>query len=801
MKITLSWINKFLDTGLVSTEQSIIDLENRLNNLGIEVAEIIDRRQELEDFKVVEIIESSKHPNADKLSVCKVNAGNGEVLNIVCGANNAKQGLKTVLAPVGSVVPNGKFKIKKSKLRGVTSEGMLCSASELLLDCYGISEVMKDGIIEVPDGKIGSSISRYYGLDDIILDLEITPNRGDLMSILGVARDIAASQKSSVNFEYISKAVADDIITTEEIVKSTSCIKAFFAKIKNINSEVSVPTWMMSKLRAVGISSVHPVVDILNYITHELGHPMHAYDVKALKGNLYIDNCKENQKFLALNNQEYDLQKGDLVVRDQESIHCLAGIIGGKISSCSAITNEITIESAVFDHVKIMQTSTRLSINTSAQQRFARQVDFQMTELALEKAIKYITEICGGNVIETKQFCQRPESKSRSQIQFSEEFLEKKCGHKIATQKEIQNILSFLGFEIVDDNSFVPPSYRNDISIPEDLVEEIVRVSGYDGLKETRLDNDLKALVEMTAIEKAKSELITLGYHELITWSFMNRQKAEHFALNDTQVGSQGNTYDDLEVKNPITIDMGYMRPRIIPNLLDAVHKNQARSFQSLAFMEVGPIFYMCNKKLSEKTVLTAVKTGAVETPNIHQPIRDVDFFDIKGDLEHMLKGYKYSIKSNAPSYYHPFKSACFFTKDEKILTYFGQIHPKVQQAFKISSPVFALEIINFEEDADKLSDISNYSDYQIIKRDFCFVINNEQSVGPILSYLKSFDSDLIKSVELFDLYKIDEKSKSISISISLQSSNHTITDDEVNSFSEKIISQTEEKFSATLRK
>ena len=571
MKFTLNDLKEFLITDYTAAE-----IADKLTCLGHEIEELTNKADNYHGFIIAEIIEAIPHPEADKLRLCKVNNGT-RILDVVCGAPNARVGIKVILAQIGAIVPANKMVIKESKIRGAKSEGMLCSNEEL-----GFSGDSA-GIIELPgDAPVGATIIDYFKLDDPFFKVSITPNRGDVLSIYGIARDLAAGKFGELKEIKYPEIIAN--ITNKFKVEnhSPNCKYIAFRYFENVKNCES-PLWLKNSLERVGLKSISALVDITNYVCHRYGRPSHIYDADKLHGNITIRNAFANEKFNALNEKEYLLRDSDLVIADSEKALAIAGIIGGENSKCDMETTNILLEAAVFDS-KVTALSGRAHyINTDSRYRFDRGIDHNFTRKSVDIISQMILDICGGNISEVIYAGNEIVANYKLHFDFAKQ---KSLTGIDIPEIEAKNILEDLGFKVHPGFELEVPSWRHDISISEDIVEEITRIYGYDKLtteplpRSTNLPLLCLNLAQRRSIE-VKRMIASQGFYEVVTWSFMERDKASVFS----------ETSDDLEIANPINVDLNYMRPSIIPNLLSAFCKNLVRGITSLALFEVGPIF------------------------------------------------------------------------------------------------------------------------------------------------------------------------------------------------------------------
>lgn len=817
MKFTLSWLKKFLDTSA-----SVAEIAENLTAIGLEVEEVIDKAADLQKFEVAYIANTKPHPSADKLQLCDVETKSG-MLQIVCGASNARAGIKVVLANIGVEIPNGKFKIKESNIRGEKSCGMLCSEEELFL----ASE--SEGIIELPeDAVIGEPFTKYYGLDDPVFIINVTPNRGDALGVYSIARDLAA--KGIGTLKELEIPTVKSTFSSKiklNIKDKESCPLFTFREIRNLKNKPS-PDWLQRLLKNIGVKSISSLVDVTNYISYSFGQPMHAYDAGKIGGEIVVDRHEEadviprldrgiqenskdtvvkprydNREFHALNDKKYLLSETDLVVKDENGVQALAGIIGGISSSCDSNTTNILLEAACFNAKMVAASGRRLQIDTDSRYRFERNIDRNFTEKALNIATDLILSICDGGEV-SEPVIDGEKEPLKNSLDFPVNYLEKITGIKLNI-KEIEVILNKLGFvtDIKEDViKIIPPSWRHDINILEDIVEEITRIYGYDkieSIKLPELEQDNNHLRDHKRISSFKRILASKGYDEVVNNSFMNSKDAKLFT----------ELKDELFLLNPISIDDDYMRPTIVPNLLDIVRKNLARSIKDMAFFEVGPSFLNLN---IETTYLTAILTGSYNNKNPHSMGRIYDIFDLKSDLETIFDYAGLSIEkcivSNqaTPSYYHPTRSVNL-ALGKNLLGHFGQVHPKILKHYDIKEEVFAFElnITNLPAPKAKFGKRDEFiiSDYQANFRDYAFIITHDQPVGEIISYINNFNKKLVKSVILFDIYsgdKLPSGKKSIAIRVGLQADDRTLNEGDLNSFSKNLIASIEQKFQGTLR-
>lgn len=761
MKFTLSWLLEYLQT-----DANLEEITEKLTHIGLEVENVVDNST-LAKFVVAEVSEVKSHPNADKLKLCQVNDGS-KILQIVCGANNVRNNMKTVLASVGSTLPESNFTIKSTKIRGVLSEGMLCSASELAL-----TQEESEGIIELSDDyTVGS---KFFNCDSVI-DVNITPNRGDCLSIYGIARDLAATgigELKTVSIPQITGSINSSIDV--EVTDGQSFISGrYLANVKNKKS----PKWLKDKLESIGIRSISTIVDITNYIMISFGRPMHAYDADKIDQKLTVRKAGNKEVFTALNGKEYLLDSDINVISDNQSIHAIAGVIGGKHSECTLETTNIFLESAWFDPVSI---SRQLNISTDSSYRFARSVDPGFVTTGLDLATKMIIDLCGGaasDIVSAGSL-----EKKDHYIDFNYQDVSK-LGSVIISPDEIFNILTRLGFKVEKDNWNVRvPSWRPDVTMPVDLVEEVVRIYGYKKIKEEQLTSNAEVIVSV--YDNLRILLSSRGFCEVLTWSFMSSSIAERFGYADKL----------FTIENPFNSNFDIMRPSIIPNLLQVAADNVVSGSSDLMIFEIGPTYENKDVLSQPKYVLSGIRSGNNLSKSHYNIDREIDVFDAKADFMSILEFFnincdKLTIEKTDKKYYHPGKSGAFSFKN-KIVGYFGELHPSVIDFFEIKKKVVGFEVIleniqNLHINKEKFVDYK----YQNVKRDFAFIIDKEVKIGNIINTVKK-SSELIIEVLVFDIYhgsNIEPNKMSIALSVTFCSPTHTLTEEEIQKESKAIV-------------
>jgi len=801
MKFTIDWLKQHLETKY--NDDKIID---KLTNIGLEVESFENQSSDQDEFVIAKIVNAEQHPNADRLSVCDVDIGKKETVKVVCGAPNAKKDLLTVYAPPGALIPKNQMKLSVSKIRGVTSYGMLCSESELKLSNES------EGITELPSKKYKNQIGKKYFKNNSpkVIDLSITPNRADCLGVRGVARDLAAAgagklkkyNQNKIKFKGTQKIKVK--ITKE---KNQGCSTFGSCLIKGIKNTES-PKWLKDKILSLGQKPISTIVDVTNYIMFDLNRPLHAYDADKINEGIIVRNSKKGESFEALDNKKYTLQDNMCVISDKSGVLGLGGIIGGTRSGTELDTKNVLLESAYFNSKSIRKTSKLLNLDTDAKFRFERGIDPDSIKEGLVKAATLIQKICGGEI--SKFDVQKSETSKKTQIRFPIALFQSITGFKVA-EKEIMKILTDLGFEINKKNNdliLTTPSWRPDILQPIDIVEEIVRIKGYDQIK-TELPEKVR---EKPTLNKQKKlfhflqrSVASKGYYETVTWSFTDSKINRLFKEDKNEV----------EIVNPISSDLNVLRSSIFSNLIIYLKKNLDRGFKDISLFEIGPIFNG-NKPGQQKIVLAGLKSGKVSRNNWIENERSVDVFDAKRDVIQSLveSGFdqnKLYVYDKTPSYYHPGKSGTIYLNknENNPVAYFGEIHPNILKKIDIKTEALVcIEIYldNIKETSKKLKDQKTqyqYSDYQKSERDFAFVIDKNFKVQDLVNIISEIDKNLIRSVKVFDVYegeKIPNDKKSIALNVTIQSLEKTLNDEDLEKVNQLIISTVESKSGAKIR-
>ncbi|WP_370931477.1 phenylalanine--tRNA ligase subunit beta [Bartonella sp. DGB1] len=798
MKFTFSWLKKYL-----LTHNSLAEITNKLTEIGLEV-ESVDDFSRYEPFLVAEIIATEKHPEADKLQLVTLNVGKSEPIKLVCGAKNARKGIKVVYAPAGTYIPGLDITLSVVKIRGVESCGMLCSLKELNL---GEDD---GGIIELPEESvIGSKFADYAKLIDPLIEIGLTPNRADCTGVYGIARDLAAAGMGQL-LPLAEEVVKGDFSVNLSIKveqDENACLAFTYRKINNIKNNDS-PEWMQRYLRVIGQRNLSAVVDVTNYFTFDIGRPLHVFDADKIKGNLVIRRAKEGEEFIALDNNIYQLTSNDTVICDEEGIISLAGIIGGLRTACDRDTRSIILESALWDSQMIAITGRRLGISTDARYRFERGVDAALVGFGLDAASAIILEFCGGTASNKTEIWIQSKEKltDRELINFDLNEVKRLLGIDV-DPAEIEKYFLALGFKLEKQEEFwqiVPPSWRYDIQNTADLVEEIMRLYGVDNIKSQPLDcsGNYKLSSE---INLARS-LAALGLMENVNYSFISAKYAELF----------GGGADELKLLNPISADMSDMRPSLLPGMLVNMQKNIDRGYNNLAFFEIGDIYLSTEAKGQLKMAAT-VRQGKENLTSSERlwnnDIKDVTLYDAKIDAFTIiaslgLQSDSVQIDANPPSYYHPGRAGVLKLGAKNTIGYFGELHPEIISEMGLSGAVCACEIFldNIPQTKIKSSKTKprlTLHNLQPVVRDFSFILPVETPSINLVRSVKGADKKFIKEVKIFDVFQggnLTIDTKAVGIEVTLQPVEKSFTDADIEEISNKIIAAVNKHTGAILR-
>jgi phenylalanyl-tRNA synthetase beta chain len=784
------WVNPSIDTDALSEQLSMA---------GLEVDGLDPVAGEFNGVVVGHVVECGQHPDADKLRITKINVGEDELLDIVCGAANCRQGLKVAVAKVGAVLP-GNFKIKKAKLRGQPSHGMLCAFEEL-----GMAD-SSDGILELPqDAQIGTDIREYFGLNDVTIDVDLTANRSDCLGIKGLAREVGVLNSLDVKEIEITPVAAtiDDKVDIE-LISPEACPRYLGRVIKGINLSAVSPLWLVEKLRRSGIRSIDPVVDVTNYVLLELGHPMHAFDLSEIEGGIKVRKAQKDEEIVLLDGNTAKLNESTLLIADEQKALAMAGIFGGEQSGVKQGTQDILLESAFFSPLAIAGQARKYGLHTDASHRYERGVDFQLQHDAMERATQLLLDIVGGQagpVVEAVSEAHLPQAKS---VILRRERLDRVIGHHIADDI-VSNILNRLGLKVSFANntwSAIVPSYRFDISIEEDLIEEVARVFGYNNIPNVAPTAKLTMNDHQEALLPLKSfrnELVSRGYQEAITYSFVDPKVQS--VLHPSK--------EALVLPHPISIEMSAMRVSLLTGLLGSVVYNQNRQQSRIRLFESGLKFIQDEQSengVSQTEVIGGVIYGNTHSEHWSIASTPVDFFDIKGDVETLLNltcdmgSVTFVAEENEGL--HPGQSASILRNGKKI-GYLGCIHPEIQSKLGVNNQVFAFEIELAGLEKRVLPDAVEVSKFPSNRRDIAVVVADQVKSGDILATIKKVGGNQLVDLNLFDVYKgkgVEADHKSLAIALTLQNAERTLEEKDINSVIDLVVAELAEQFNASLR-
>ena len=798
MKFTLSWLKDHLDTAA-----SLKELTDKLSMIGLEVEGVEDRAAALKPFTVAYVKEARQHPNADRLKVCIVDTGKGEV-QVVCGAPNARTGMKGVFAPVGSYIPGGDLTLKAGKIRGEESNGMLVSEREL-----GLSDE-HEGIVELPeDAPLGAAFAEVAGLTDPVIEIAITPNRGDCLGVRGVARDLAAAGLGSLKplpVDPVKGSFESPIAWRRDLPadRQDACpyvAGRYFRGVKNGPS----PKWLQDRLRAIGLRPISALVDITNYVTYDLGRPLHVFDADKVKGDVVMRFAEPGAEILALDGDTYTLDGEMVAIYDGNGPEGIGGVMGGALSGCSAETTNVFLEVALFDPVMVARTGRTLGILSDARYRFERGLDPQSAIWGVEVAARLILELCGGEASEVTSAGEVPPESRKVTLRPAR--VAELGGMTVAPARQVE-ILECLGCAVAqagDVLTVTPPSWRVDIESEACLVEEVMRIHGYDDSPEVELPRDgaLPRAVLTPAqrrVSAARTALAWRGLYEGVTFSFVSRRQAELF----------GGGADALTLANPISADLDVMRPTPLANLAAAAVRNADRGFGDLALFEIGPL-YRDDTPEGQATVAAGLRRGEWQPRHWAGSARPVDAFDAKGDAEAVLVACEAPVDSlqvtrDAPSWYHPGRSGVL-RLGPKVLAQFGELHPRVQRALDLKAPAVAfevfLDVIPLPRAGRQKRSLLELSPFQPVSRDFAFVVDEDVPAEKLLRAARGADKVLIAEVALFDVYRgkgVAPGKKSLAIAVTLQPREATLTDQEIEAVAAKVVAQVSAATGGSLR-
>lgn len=814
MKFTLSWLKDYLET-----EASLAEIETALTAVGLEVEGVEDPAAKFSDFKVAYVEEAQPHPDADRLQVCKVRTANG-VVQVVCGAPNARAGMKAIFAPSGSYIPGLDVTLKKSKIRGIESNGMLVSEKEMML-----SDEHK-GIIDITDRadvEVGTPMANVFGMNDPVIEIGLTPNRADCAGIYGIARDLAAAGLGTLKPlpDTAIKGAFPSSIGVRLADDGQGC-KAFYGRlIKSVKNRPS-PAWLQARLKAIGLRPISALVDITNYFTHAYARPLHVYDAANVKGDILVRRGKSGEEFEALNDKSYKVDETMTCICDDSGLLGLGGIVGGVTTGSEEDTTDVFLECAYFCPVDIAKTGRKLGVISDARYRFERGVDPAFVAQGAELATQMILDICGGEASELVVAGACPEW--NKEVIFDPKMTLSLGGIDIALEKQ-KSILTALGFtvsETGDKWQIKVPSWRGDIEGAADIVEEVLRINGLDNIEAVSVRHLVSDAETIGSLEqpldylrrtKAQRSLAARGLQESVSWSFVSDELAEMFMPKDRAIDTAA-----LTLVNPISNDLKRMRTSILSNLVPAILRNQDKGLSNGAYggvnlFEVGPVFFGINP---EDTVEMAAGVRHLNKGGKHwsgeAASRAVDAFDAKADALAAIAacGGPESPQisdGDTPSWYHPGRSGTF-RLGKNVLAYFGEVHPAILEELDIQGPVAAFEIFLDAIPAAKgkvktAKKLLQVSPFQPLTRDFAFMLAEDVSADSVERAMVGVDRNLIENVSIFDVYKgkgVEDGKKSVAVRVFIQPKDATLTDKEIEDLSDKLVSVVEKKLGGTLR-
>lgn len=804
MKFTLDWLHDHLETD--ATLDMICDT---LNRIGLEVEEVIDPAAKLAGFEVAEIIATEQHPDADRLKICTVQSGQGEQ-KLVCGAPNARAGLKGILANEGAVIPANGMVLGKAKIRGVESRGMMCSLAELEL-----SED-HDGIIELPDtATIGTPAAEALGNHgfsvDPVIEIAITPNRPDCLGVRGIARDLAAAGLGILKADPVQAASSNFESDIKINVATPDCPVFAGRVVRGLTNGVS-PDWLSARLQAIGQRPINTLVDITNYISFDRGRPLHVYDVTTLSGVVTARAGQAGEKFTALDDESYEIDENDCVIADDKSVLGFGGVMGGVASGASTTTTEVLVESAWFEPIAIANTGRRHGIDSDARYRFERGVDPQTVLSGLDQAVQMITELCGGEV---SSLIQAGEVPDRQQVIAFDPARVKSLTGIDLTDDNIADILLRLGFDVTrqaEKWQVKAPSWRPDIHGSADLVEEVTRIYGLDNVPSVPLPSDANITQaiqtpEQTRTALARRVMAGSGLTEAVTWSFIAEPVALKFG------GHPG-----LKLANPISLELSNMRPSLLPGLLQAAGRNVARGLSDFGLFEVGQVFTDATPG-GQETVVAALRYGHAKPRDWSGKAEPLNLFSIKADALTLLAAYGVQAEAlqvlrDAPDWYHPGQSGVLCRDPRTPLARFGALHPALLKDFDVAGPVMVCEIFPMaiplpKKKPSRSKPVLSISPYQAVRRDFAFEVAADLPADKLIKAARGADKKLISNVTLFDAFTgvpggqgaLEAGMKSLAIEVTLSPMDATLTDAEIEAVADKVIQAVEKATGGKLRR
>ncbi|UGV24476.1 phenylalanine--tRNA ligase subunit beta [Rhodopseudomonas boonkerdii] len=800
MKFSLSWLKDHLDT-----DATLDQLSDKLTMIGLEVEHIEDKAKLLAPFTIAEIVTAEQHPNADRLRVCTVDAGDDKPLQIVCGAPNARAGLKTVLARPGTYIPGKDFTIGLGNIRGVESQGMMCSASEL-----GMPDAI-DGIIELPpDAPVGAAYADWAKLGDPVIEINLTPNRQDCTGVAGIARDLAAADMGVFKNPAIRPVKGEFPCPVKVTVEDAKLCPGFALRLVRGVKNGPSPEWLQKKLTSIGLRPINALVDITNYLTFDRARPLHVFDAAKVKGDLVVRRAKDGETLLALDGKTYKLDDKICVIADDHGVESLAGIMGGEASGCSDDTTDVLIESALWNEINIAQTGRKLGINSDARYRFERGVDPAFMVPGLELATQLVMELCGGTPSEAIVVGKTYGDDRLIDFPIAEV---KRLAAIDVPFPEMRMILNRLGFSVAGNGAVVKvavPSWRMDITGKADIVEEIMRIVGVDKVPLTPFPRgDAQRKPVLTSIQqrtrRAKRGLAARGLVETVTWSFISKPHAEVF----------GGGKPELALANPIASDLSDMRPSLLPGLIAVAQANAHRGSSDLALFEVGQIF-KGDRPQDQVMAAAGVRRGLASSDGIGRHWTGASAataLDAKADAFAVLAAagapmQALQIVPGGADWLHPGRSGTIQIGPQNILGMFGELHPRALETLGADGPLMAFEVLldripDAKQKATRAKPLLELSAFQPVSRDFAFIVDRKVKSGDIVKAAAGVDKKLVTGVTVFDVYEgkgVDDDKKSVAIAVTLQPREKTLTDQEIEAVAAKIVAEVTKKTGGTLR-
>jgi phenylalanyl-tRNA synthetase beta chain len=804
MKFTFGWLKEHLET-----DRSLGEIADKLTMIGLEVERVEDKAQLLAPFIIARVAEAKQHPNADRLRVCMVDAGAGNPIQVVCGAPNARAGMKGVFVPPGAFIPGKNMTLEVGTIRGVESRGMLVSDFELQISDN------HDGIIELPDdAPVGANYAQWAGLDDPVIEINLTPNRADCTGVHGVARDLAAADMGKFKDPAIKPIKGEfpcPVKVALDFGATPSLCPAFALRLVRGVKNGPSPDWLQKRLVAIGLRPINALVDITNFMTYDRGRPLHVFDAAKVRGDLVVRRAHGGETLVALDGKTYTLDDTVCVIADAEGVESLAGIMGGEKTGCSAATTDVLIESALWDPINISQTGRRLGINSDARYRFERGVDPAFMLPGLELATHMVMDLCGGTPSEVLVAGSADAPERVIDFPLSEV---KRLAGLTVPLAEMRGVLERLGFFVAGQGERVKvaaPSWRADVQNKADVVEEIVRIVGVERVPPTPFDRgEAPRKPVLTPIQmrtrKAKRALAARNLVEAVTWSFVAKNQAELF----------GGGKPELSLANPIAAELSDMRPSLIPGLVAAAQKNADRGFPNAGLFEVGQVF-RGDAPTDQFTAAAGIRRGLAKPTGIgrHWSKKDgeVDAFDAKADALAALTAAgaparALQIAPGGPAWFHPGRSGTIQIGPQNVLGHFGELHPRALEALDAEGPLVAFEVILeripvAKAKATRAKPTLELSPFQPVERDFAFVVERNVKAADIVRATTSVDAKLITAVTVFDVYEgvgIEPGKKSIAIAVTIQPRDKTMTDAEIEALAAKIVAEVGKRTGGVLR-